>query len=128
MDDLSRLLGWAFGRLVGKKEEETVALDRTALTRNRAGSGRDDRHPAGAHRPAGKPQRGTPRAVGGTVVTHPLWLQNNKGRGPRGAGLLSLKRCGKKSPSGLPPISPQGRRDREAGHAEESRLLVLGGR
>src|SRR3954462_10412280 len=33
MDDLSRLLGWAFGRLVGKKEEEEQALSAEDLTR-----------------------------------------------------------------------------------------------
>ena len=33
MDDLSRLLGWAFGRLVGKKEEELEALSAEDLTR-----------------------------------------------------------------------------------------------
>jgi hypothetical protein len=32
MDDLSRLLGWIFGRLVGKKDEEELALSREALT------------------------------------------------------------------------------------------------
>ncbi len=32
LDDLSRLLGWMFGRLVGKKEEETVALSAEELT------------------------------------------------------------------------------------------------
>jgi hydrophobe/amphiphile efflux-1 (HAE1) family protein len=33
MDDLSRLLGWLFGRLVGKKEEEQEVLDNDELTR-----------------------------------------------------------------------------------------------
>jgi len=33
MDDLSRLLGWAFGRLVGKKDEEELPLSREDLTR-----------------------------------------------------------------------------------------------
>jgi multidrug efflux pump subunit AcrB len=33
MDDLSRLLGWLFGRLVGKKEEEELAMSREDLTR-----------------------------------------------------------------------------------------------
>ncbi|MBB3589845.1 multidrug efflux pump subunit AcrB [Rhizobium sp. BK529] len=33
MDDLSRLLGWLFGRLVGKKEEEELAMSREELTR-----------------------------------------------------------------------------------------------
>lgn len=32
MDDLSRLLGWIFGRLVGSKEQETEPLENTALT------------------------------------------------------------------------------------------------
>ena len=32
MDDLSRLLAWIFGRLVGKKDEETQPLDNEALT------------------------------------------------------------------------------------------------
>ncbi|CAN7285322.1 efflux RND transporter permease subunit [Pararhizobium sp. LjRoot235] len=32
MDDLSRLLGWLFGRMVGSKEQETVPLENTALT------------------------------------------------------------------------------------------------
>ncbi len=32
MDDLSRLLAWIFGRLVGKKDEENLPLDREALT------------------------------------------------------------------------------------------------
>ena len=32
MDDLSRLLGWAFGRLVGKKDEEPGVLENEALT------------------------------------------------------------------------------------------------
>ncbi|MNL54980.1 hypothetical protein D3C87_1783570 [compost metagenome] len=32
MDDLSRLLAWAFGRFVGKKDEENLPLDREALT------------------------------------------------------------------------------------------------
>jgi multidrug efflux pump subunit AcrB len=32
MDDLSRLLAWAFGRLVGKKDEEIAPLDNEALT------------------------------------------------------------------------------------------------
>ncbi len=71
MDDLSRLLGWAFGRLVGKKEEETVALDRTALTETVQDQAetiatlqeRIDRLESR--------NSGTLRAVGGTVVTHP---------------------------------------------------------
>jgi hypothetical protein len=33
MDDLSRLLGWIFGRLVGKKEEEPEVLENEELTR-----------------------------------------------------------------------------------------------
>ncbi|MCH4550490.1 efflux RND transporter permease subunit [Rhizobium changzhiense] len=33
MDDLSRLLGWAFGRLVGKKDDEELPLSREDLTR-----------------------------------------------------------------------------------------------
>ena len=33
MDDLSRLLGWMFGRMVGKKEEEQEALSAEELTR-----------------------------------------------------------------------------------------------
>ena len=33
MDDLSRLLAWTFGRFVGKKEEELVALSDEQLTR-----------------------------------------------------------------------------------------------
>ena len=33
MDDLSRLLGWVFGRMVGKKEEEQEVLDNDELTR-----------------------------------------------------------------------------------------------
>ncbi|MEK1931822.1 MAG: efflux RND transporter permease subunit [Pararhizobium sp.] len=32
MDDLSRLLGWIFGRLVGSKEQVTEPLENTALT------------------------------------------------------------------------------------------------
>jgi hydrophobe/amphiphile efflux-1 (HAE1) family protein len=32
MDDLSRLLGWAFSRLVGRKEDETVPLENDVLT------------------------------------------------------------------------------------------------
>jgi predicted RND superfamily exporter protein len=32
MDDLSRLLGWLFGSLVGSKEQETEPLENTALT------------------------------------------------------------------------------------------------
>ncbi|KRB61868.1 ABC transporter permease [Rhizobium sp. Root708] len=32
MDDLSRLLGWMFGRLVGKKDEEELPLSREELT------------------------------------------------------------------------------------------------
>lgn len=32
LDDLSRLLGWMFGRLVGKKEEETIPLSAEELT------------------------------------------------------------------------------------------------
>jgi multidrug efflux pump subunit AcrB len=32
MDDLSRLLGWMFGRLVGKKDEEQLAMSREQLT------------------------------------------------------------------------------------------------
>lgn len=32
MDDLSRLLGWAFGRLVGKKDQEELPLSREELT------------------------------------------------------------------------------------------------
>lgn len=33
MDDLSRLLGWIFGRLVGRKDEEELPLSREDLTR-----------------------------------------------------------------------------------------------
>jgi hydrophobe/amphiphile efflux-1 (HAE1) family protein len=33
MDDLSRLLGWLFGRLVGKKEEEQPAMEAEEVTR-----------------------------------------------------------------------------------------------
>ncbi|OAP43329.1 ABC transporter permease [Sinorhizobium glycinis] len=33
MDDLSRLLAWIFGRMVGKKEEEDLPLDREALSK-----------------------------------------------------------------------------------------------
>ncbi|MFB2603581.1 efflux RND transporter permease subunit, partial [Rhizobium phaseoli] len=33
MDDLSRLLGWMFGRLVGRKDEEDLPLSREDLTR-----------------------------------------------------------------------------------------------
>ncbi|TBG69590.1 efflux RND transporter permease subunit [Rhizobium leguminosarum] len=33
MDDLSRLLGWAFGRLVGRKDNEELPLSREDLTR-----------------------------------------------------------------------------------------------
>ncbi|KPH08577.1 efflux RND transporter permease subunit [Rhizobium acidisoli] len=33
MDDLSRLLGWMFGRLVGRKDEEELPLSREDLTR-----------------------------------------------------------------------------------------------
>jgi hypothetical protein len=32
MDDLSRLLGWLFGRLVGKKDQEELPLSREELT------------------------------------------------------------------------------------------------
>jgi len=32
MDDLSRLLGWAFGRFVGKKDDELLAMEPQALT------------------------------------------------------------------------------------------------
>ncbi|HTO31707.1 MAG TPA: efflux RND transporter permease subunit [Pararhizobium sp.] len=32
MDDLSRLLGWAFGRIVGRKDEELEVLENEALT------------------------------------------------------------------------------------------------
>jgi hypothetical protein len=33
MDDLSRLLGWIFGRFFGKKEEEQAAMENEELTR-----------------------------------------------------------------------------------------------
>jgi hypothetical protein len=33
MDDLSRLLGWIFGRFFGKKEEDQPALENEELTR-----------------------------------------------------------------------------------------------
>ena len=33
MDDISRLLGWIFGRMVGRKEEEQEVLDNDELTR-----------------------------------------------------------------------------------------------
>jgi multidrug efflux pump subunit AcrB len=33
MDDLSRLLGWMFGRLVGKKDEEQEVMENSELTR-----------------------------------------------------------------------------------------------
>lgn len=33
MDDLSRLLGWIFGRFVGKKDQELLAMEPEALTR-----------------------------------------------------------------------------------------------
>jgi HAE1 family hydrophobic/amphiphilic exporter-1 len=33
MDDLSRLLGWMFGRLVGRKDAEDLPLSREDLTR-----------------------------------------------------------------------------------------------
>ena len=33
MDDLSRLLGWIFGRMIGKKEEEQEVLENEELTR-----------------------------------------------------------------------------------------------
>ncbi|MGO8469965.1 hypothetical protein AB9F45_36390, partial [Rhizobium leguminosarum] len=33
MDDLSRLIGWAFGRLVGRKDNEEMPLSREDLTR-----------------------------------------------------------------------------------------------
>jgi hydrophobe/amphiphile efflux-1 (HAE1) family protein len=33
MDDLSRLLGWVFGRFVGKKDDELLAMEPEALTR-----------------------------------------------------------------------------------------------
>jgi len=33
MDDLSRLLGWIFGRLIGKKDEEQEVLENEELTR-----------------------------------------------------------------------------------------------
>ena len=32
MDDLSRLLGWMFGRIVGRKDEELEVLENEALT------------------------------------------------------------------------------------------------
>ena len=32
MDDLSRFLGWAFGRFVGKKDDELLAMEPQALT------------------------------------------------------------------------------------------------
>lgn len=39
MDDLSRLLAWIFGRMVGKKEEEDLPLDREALSKLAAEQG-----------------------------------------------------------------------------------------
>ncbi|ASY70005.1 efflux RND transporter permease subunit [Sinorhizobium fredii] len=39
MDDLSRLLAWLFGRMVGKKEEEDLPLDREALSKLAAEQG-----------------------------------------------------------------------------------------
>ncbi|ASY57531.1 MULTISPECIES: efflux RND transporter permease subunit [Sinorhizobium] len=39
MDDLSRLLAWTFGRMVGKKEEEDLPLDREALSKLAAEQG-----------------------------------------------------------------------------------------
>ncbi|PTM92818.1 efflux RND transporter permease subunit [Mycoplana dimorpha] len=41
MDDLSRVLAWAFGRLVGKKDEEAVPLDNQALTLATAETAKD---------------------------------------------------------------------------------------
>jgi xanthine/uracil/vitamin C permease (AzgA family) len=33
MDDVSRFLGWLFGRFVGKKDDELLAMEPEALTR-----------------------------------------------------------------------------------------------
>jgi multidrug efflux pump subunit AcrB len=41
MDDLSRLLGWVFGRFVGKKEEEPEAMEPADLTRLAGETARD---------------------------------------------------------------------------------------
>ena len=41
MDDLSRLLGWAFGRFVGKKEKEPEAMEPADLTRLAGETARD---------------------------------------------------------------------------------------
>ncbi|MFQ6161843.1 efflux RND transporter permease subunit [Sinorhizobium meliloti] len=39
MDDLSRLLAWAFGRFIGKKDEEELPLDQEALSKLAAEQG-----------------------------------------------------------------------------------------
>lgn len=39
MDDLSRLLAWAFGRFIGKKDEEALPLDQEALSKLAAEQG-----------------------------------------------------------------------------------------
>ncbi|MDM9626026.1 efflux RND transporter permease subunit [Rhizobium sp. S152] len=63
MDDLSRLLGWMFGRLVGRKDEEELPLSREELTQ--AVGSLDDRVSA-IEKPDGK--RGK---SGGNVVRLP---------------------------------------------------------
>ncbi|OCJ15032.1 ABC transporter permease [Rhizobium sp. AC44/96] len=63
MDDLSRLLGWMFGRLVGKKDQEELPLSREELTE--AVNTLDDRVTA-IEKPEGK--RGK---SGGNVVRLP---------------------------------------------------------
>jgi hypothetical protein len=40
MDDLSRLLAWMFGRLVGKKDEEQEVMENAELTRVLGDNGR----------------------------------------------------------------------------------------
>ena len=56
MDDLSRLLGWLFGRLVGKKDEETGAAGKRRADGNRHRPEQDDQRIAGAARQAGRPE------------------------------------------------------------------------
>jgi xanthine/uracil/vitamin C permease (AzgA family) len=70
MDDLSRLLGWAFGRLVGRKEVETIPLENTVLTEKLAEQA-ETIGALNARLDRLESRTGTLRAVGGTVVTHP---------------------------------------------------------
>ena len=72
MDDLSRLLGWSFGRLVGRKEIETIPLENAALTEKLAEQSETiEALQARLDRLESRTAPGTLRAVGGTVVTHP---------------------------------------------------------